>query len=177
MIDTGVVPAVHLTPAGVSPTTHPGQTRVNRSLHDNAMALTTGPDGKLAITLPMGDKKLPGIAAEDIGKCARGIFERGAEFIGRSIGIAGEHPTGTEMAAALSRALGQEIVYNAVEPEIYRSFGFPGADDIGNMFQYKHDFNNEYCALRDLELARSLNPELQTFTQWLEQNKSRIPLG
>ena len=40
MIDTGVVPAVHLTPAGVSPTTHPGQTRVNRSLHDNAMALT-----------------------------------------------------------------------------------------------------------------------------------------
>ena len=98
MIDTGVVPAVHLTPAGVSPTTHPGQTRVNRSLHDNAMALTTGPDGKLAITLPMGDKKLPGIAAEDIGKCARGIFERGAEFIGRSIGIAGQpehehHPT------------------------------------------------------------------------------------
>ena len=40
MIDTGVVPAVHLTPAGVSPTTHPGQTRVNRSLHDNAMALS-----------------------------------------------------------------------------------------------------------------------------------------
>ena len=39
MIDTGVVPAVHLTPAGVSLTTHPGQTRVNRSLHDNAMAL------------------------------------------------------------------------------------------------------------------------------------------
>ena len=28
-----------------------------------------GPDGTLAITLPMGDKKLPGIAAEDIGKC------------------------------------------------------------------------------------------------------------
>ena len=38
-----------------------------------------GPDGKLAFTLPMGDKKLPGIAAEDIGKCAYGIFKRGGD--------------------------------------------------------------------------------------------------
>lgn len=29
-----------------------------------------GQAGKLALTLPMADKKLPGIAAEDIGKCA-----------------------------------------------------------------------------------------------------------
>ena len=36
-----------------------------------------GPDGRLAITLPMGDKKLPGIVAEDIGKCAYGIFKKG----------------------------------------------------------------------------------------------------
>ena len=45
-----------------------------------------GPDGKLAITLPMGDKKLPGIAAEDIGKCAYGIFKKGGEFIGKTVG-------------------------------------------------------------------------------------------
>ena len=36
-----------------------------------------GPDGNYAITMPMGDKKLPGIAAEDIGKCAYGIFKGG----------------------------------------------------------------------------------------------------
>ncbi len=50
-----------------------------------------GPDGKLAFTLPMGDKKLPGIAAEDIGKCALGIFKKGREYIGKTVGIAGEH--------------------------------------------------------------------------------------
>jgi uncharacterized protein YbjT (DUF2867 family) len=43
-----------------------------------------GPDGKLALTMPMGDKKLPGIAAEDIGRCAYGIFKRGREFIGKT---------------------------------------------------------------------------------------------
>lgn len=136
-----------------------------------------GPDGKLAITFPMGDKKLPGIASEDIGKSAYGIFKRGREFIGKTVGVAGEHLTGAQMAAALTKALGQEVRYNEISPDVYRSFGFPGADDSGNMFQFKRDFEKEYCGARNLELSRSLNPELQTFAQWLAQNKDRIPLG
>jgi uncharacterized protein YbjT (DUF2867 family) len=135
-----------------------------------------GPDGKLAITLPMGDKKLPGIAAEDIGACAYGIFKKGPTYIGKSVGIAGGHPTGAEMAAGLAKALGREVRYNAVPPEVYRGFGFPGADDLGNMFQYKRDFNEEYCAARSLEFSRSLHPGLQTFEQWGVRNAKRIPL-
>jgi len=135
-----------------------------------------GPDGKLAITLPMGDKKLPGIAAEDIGKCAYGIFKKGREFIGKTVGIAGEHLTGAQMAAALAKALGQEVRYNDVPPEVYRSFGFPGAEDLGNMFQFKRDFEQVFCGARNLDVARALDPSLQTFDRWLAQNKSRIPL-
>jgi uncharacterized protein YbjT (DUF2867 family) len=135
-----------------------------------------GPDGTLAITIPMGDKKLPGIAAEDIGKCAYGIFQRKDELIGKTIGVAGEHLTGTEMAAGLTRALGQEVRHNDVSPDVYRSLGFPGADDLGNMFQFKRDFNEIYCDARNVDAARALNPGLQTFDAWLAQNKSRIPL-
>jgi len=135
-----------------------------------------GPDGTLLLTYPMGDKKLPGIAVEDIGKCAYAIFKRGQEFIGKTVGIAGEHLTGAQMAAALTRALGREVRYNKVPPEVYRSFDFPGADDMGNMFQFKHDFQEVFCGARDPAFARSLNPELQTFEQWLAVNKSRIPL-
>ena len=135
-----------------------------------------GPDGKLAITLPMGDKKLPGIAAEDIGKCAYGVFKGGNDFIGKTIGIAGELLTGAQMAAAFTRALGREVVYNSVPPEVYRTFGFPGADDIGNMFQFKRDFEEYFCGVRDPKFSHSLNPELQTFDQWLAANKSRVPL-
>ena len=135
-----------------------------------------GPDGKLAITMPMGDKKLPGIAAEDIGKCAFGIFKKGREFIGKTVGIAGEHLTGAQMAAALTKALSQEVRYNDVPPEVFRSFGFPGADDLGNMFQFKRDFNQDYCGTRNLDVSRALNPALQTFETWLAQNKSRITL-
>ena len=135
-----------------------------------------GPDGALAITFPMDDKKLPGIAAEDIGKCAYGIFKRGREFIGKTIGIAGQHLTGAQMAAALSKALGRAVRYNAVEPAVYRSLGFPGAEDLGNMFQFKRDFEQYFCGARNVGFARTLNPGLQTFDQWLAHNKGRIPL-
>jgi uncharacterized protein YbjT (DUF2867 family) len=135
-----------------------------------------GPDGKLAITLPMCDRKLPGIATEDIGRCAYGIFKAGDTYIGRTVGIAGEHLTGGEMAEAFSRALGREVVYNSVPPEVYRGFGFPGADDLGNMFQFKRDFNDSFCGARSVEFSRSINPQLQNFDQWLESNKTRIPV-
>ncbi len=135
-----------------------------------------GPDGDLGITMPMGDRKLPGIAVDDIGKCAYAIFRRGTEFIGKTVSIAGEHLTGAQMAAALSRALGKEVRYNEVTPEMYRSFGFPGADDMGNMYQFNRDFEKEFCGARDLKATRALNPALLSFEQWLSKNAGRIPL-
>jgi uncharacterized protein YbjT (DUF2867 family) len=135
-----------------------------------------GPDGKLTFVLPMGTKKLPGIAAADIGACAYGIFRRGSGLVGRTVGVAGEHLTGAQMAAALSRALGKEVVHGDVPPAVYRSFGFPGADDLGNMFQFKADFEDLYCGHRDVAMSRSLHPGLQTFDGWLKVNGPRIPL-
>jgi uncharacterized protein YbjT (DUF2867 family) len=135
-----------------------------------------GPDGRLALIFPLDDKKLPAIAVEDIGKAAYAIFKRGDEFIGKTVGIAGEHLSGQEMAAALSRALGREIAYQAVTPEAYRGFGFPGADDLGNMFQFKRDFNDYYRGARSIEFSRSLNPELLTFERWLDRHKHEIPV-
>ncbi len=135
-----------------------------------------GPDGKLAITFPMGDKKLPAIAAEDIGKCAFGIFKNGNEFIGQTVAISGENLTGAQMAATFSEVLGKEVRYNSVPPDVYRAFGFRGADDLGNMFQFKRDFEEYFCGARSPIFARSLNPSLQNFKTWLTQNKSAVPL-
>jgi uncharacterized protein YbjT (DUF2867 family) len=147
---------------------------------DNLIHFGMGPkkgaDGKLAITFPMGSARLAGIAAEDIGKCAYGIFKKGRDLIGKTVGIAGEFLTCAQIAAALATALGQPVRYNEITPEAYRGFGFPGADDLGNMFQVYRDFEAEVCGARNLDVSRSLNPELQTFEQWLEKNKDSIPL-
>jgi uncharacterized protein YbjT (DUF2867 family) len=136
-----------------------------------------GADGKLAITLPMGSKKLPSIAAEDIGKTAYAIFEEGDEMIGQTVGVAGGHLTGAQMAKSLSKALGQPVSYNAVTPAAFRAFGFPGAEDLGNMFQFNSEFEQDCCDARNISSTKSLNPELQTFDRWLTENKSKIPLG
>lgn len=136
-----------------------------------------GPDGTFYLTLPLDDKKMAGIAAEDIGKCAYGIFKRGEEMMGQTIGIAGEHLTGEEMAQKMSQALGQEIKYNQVSPETYRGLGFPGADDLGNMFQFYRDFEKDCNAVRDVARSKELNPGLQSFDEWLLKNAARIPLA
>jgi len=135
-----------------------------------------GPDGSLLLTMPMGDKKLPAIGVDDIGKCALGVFKR-PDLIGRTIGIAGGHQTGAELAAGMTKALGVPVKYNDVPPDVYRGFGFPGADDMGNMFQFKRDFNDAYVKSRSIELARELNPELQSYEQWLATHAKAIPLS
>jgi len=135
-----------------------------------------GPDGVLALNLPIGDKKMTGIAADDIGKCAYGIFRRRAEFLGKRVGLASDQLTGAQMAAAMGKALGKQVRYNAVPPEVYRGLGFPGAEDLGNMFQFYADFEPVLLASRDVALSKSLNPSLQSFDQWLASNASRIPL-
>lgn len=135
-----------------------------------------GPDGKISISLPLADKKMPSIAVEDIGKCALAIFKNGNKYVGKTVGIAGEHVTGKQFAEAFSKALGKEVSYNAISADTYRGFGFPGADDMGNMYQFKAEFEKDYCQSRSVELARTLNPSLQTFSTWLEKNKNKIPL-
>jgi uncharacterized protein YbjT (DUF2867 family) len=135
-----------------------------------------GPDGKLYLTLPLDDKKMAGIASEDIGKAAYGIFKAGKEMIGKTVGVAGEHLTGKEMASGLSKAIGQEVIFNNVTPETFRGFGFPGADDLGNMFQFYRDFDEVCNSIRDVNTSRKLNPELKSFDEWLKGNASKIPL-
>ncbi len=136
-----------------------------------------GADGNLVLALPLGEATLGGIAAEDIGKCAYGVLKGGQEHIGKSVGIVGEHLTGAQMAAGLSRALRREVRYEAMPVEAYRQLGFPGADDLGNMFQFDRDCAADLARSHSVELSRRLNPALQTFDAWLANNAQHIPLG
>lgn len=132
-------------------------------------------DGKYSWAIPMGERKLAGIAGEDIGRVAYNIFKTGDWYIGKTIGIAGEHLTIAQMGETLSRTLGiGPIHYHAVEPHVYRSWGFPGADEMGNMFQFFRDFEQPVLAARNLDETRRLNPTLQTFETFVRENQGKI---
>lgn len=147
---------------------------------DNMIHFGLGPqrdeDGNLAISFPMGDKKMAGISTDDIGKCAHGIFKKGKQMIGKTIGVAGEQLTCKEMAQALSGALGEDVSYNEMDPEDFRNLGFPGADDLGNMFQFYRDFDDACNSTRDVGVSKELNPDLKSFKMWLDENASKIPI-
>ena len=91
-----------------------------------------GADGSYGWALPMSDKRLAGIAAEDI-EVVIGIFKAGKTYVGRTVGIASEFLTIPEMSDKLvarqrpgghraSRRLGRATTVG---------FGFPGADEMG----------------------------------------------
>ena len=136
-----------------------------------------GPDGKLTFSLPMGNAKLASIAAEDIGRCSFGIFQRGKEFIGKRPGVVGEWLTGNEIAAHFAEAYGEPVTYQAIPFDVYRGLGFPGADDLGNMFQFFAEQGEAMASTRTVEGSRALNPQLQDLRTWLAHNKGRIQLG
>ena len=130
--------------------------------------------GVYSWTFPMGEAKLPGIAAEDIGKVAFGVFKAGEEYIGKTVGIAGESLSFQEMSKKLESIGISPVQFNPVDANVFRGFGFPGADEYGNMFQVYRDFEKQVNAARSVETSRKLNPALQSFDQWLAKNKAAV---
>lgn len=134
-----------------------------------------GPDGVRTLAMPLGEAWLPGIAAEDIGRCAYPIFQDPTRFVGETVGIAGEHTTGNQLAAGLSEVFGEPVRYQHVSAEVFRELPFPGADLAANMFQFVAEHNG-YGSRRDVALARSLNPSLVGFTEWVAATRERVPV-
>jgi uncharacterized protein YbjT (DUF2867 family) len=136
-----------------------------------------GPDGVLTAMMPLGDALLPGIAAEDIGRCAYAVFRGGEEFLGKTIGIAGEHLTGERLAAGLARVWDEPVRYQSPRLEMFRSLPFPGIEVAANMFQYVAEVNEDYCRRRDVRLARALNPSLLGFDAWASRTRAPARIG
>lgn len=147
------------------------------NLYAFGVAPQKGPDGSYAWALPMSNKRLAGIAAEDIGKVAYGIFKAETKYVGKTVGIASEFLTVSQMSDKLARAKGiPSITHHDVSADDYRAFGFPGADEMGNMMQVYRDFETEVVGRRDPALARELAGSILTFDQFLEKYKDRIQL-
>ncbi|MHB8619885.1 MAG: NmrA family NAD(P)-binding protein, partial [Chloroflexota bacterium] len=146
---------------------------------DNFYAVGLGPkkgaDGQYEWTLPVGDAKVAGIAVEDIGNVAYGIFKAGDTYVGKTVGIFGEALTASEMAEKISKVTGLgPIRYNAIEPNDFRRYNTKETDEMGNMFQVFRDFPTEFLAKRSAEVARQLNPRMQNFDEFLAKNRAKM---
>jgi uncharacterized protein YbjT (DUF2867 family) len=134
-------------------------------------------DAEWKLCLPMGNKRLAGIAAEDIGKCALAIFRQPQKYINHRVGIMSEALTGEEIAKKMSIVLERCIRYDASQPpdfNSYRSQMQPDAAEYGNMFEYFYECESEVLQMRNADETRELNAELLSFEEWLLKNKSQL---
>ncbi|MFF5703619.1 NmrA/HSCARG family protein [Streptomyces sp. NPDC012794] len=132
-------------------------------------------DGGLELVYPMGDKRLSGMAVDDVGRIAHAMFRTGADFVAATISVAGEHLRVADMAAALTESLGRPVRYRPLTPDAFRGLGFPGADEAGNMFQFYADCEASFTGARDLDAVRGIHPALQDFATWLAAHRDRFP--
>lgn len=125
------------------------------------------PDGKsYLLSLPMGNVPMDGMAVSDLGPVVLSLLKNPEEYVGRNIGLSTCRHTAEEFAGLLTKHTGKVVRDAKTTPEDYEKLGFPGAQDLANMFRFyalKPD--------RDIELTLRLNPKAQTLDQWLEQHK------
>jgi uncharacterized protein YbjT (DUF2867 family) len=138
----------------------------------NGWQPTRDENGVLTLNWPQGAAPLAGIAVDDIGAVAYQIFKAGDEFVGKTVSIAGEHLTGDQIAAGLTRAVGEPVVYRPLTADAYRALGY---DEVGNMHQYYDEFADFFIGQRDLDAVRRLHPRLQSFDEWLLLHGDTIP--
>ena len=108
------------------------------------------------------DKPYQTIASEDIGAFAALAFERGREFIGLDLEIAGSELTNPEAAQVFSRVLGRPVKFRKLPMPMVRLV-------LGKEFYQMFRWFNEAGFKADIAGLRRRYPEvhLQTLEEWL----------
>ena len=125
-------------------------------------------DGSFAVAFPQGDTPLAAVSVEDAGGVIAAIFDRGAKYRCQTVGVVGDDKPVKTYAETMSRLTHQRVIYQHVPREAFAALGFPGADDLANMFDYNRRFIPNRQA--DLKESRTLYPGLRNFATWLEAN-------
>jgi len=126
------------------------------------------------LTLPMSDKPIYCMNVHDAGDCVTSIFNNENEYKSKIVSVAGDQLKATEIASVLNKHLSPiQFMYGNFTLEKFLSFGFPGVEDITNMFEY---YQTEKM-FRDLDLTKKLNPNVLSFDQFVAQNIQQINEG
>ena len=129
-------------------------------------------DGTYQFGFPQGDTPLAAISVQDVGPVIAPMFEQPEKYIGKVVKLAGDEIPPAAYAAAMSRATGKKVTYAYVPRETFAALGFPGAEDLADMFEYYR--LHIPSRVRDVETSRALSPELQSFETWASKNADAL---
>jgi uncharacterized protein YbjT (DUF2867 family) len=126
-------------------------------------------DGTYVCGFPQGDTSLAGVAAEDVGGVVLGMLADLDRFRGDVAWAVGDDLPMTRYAEIMSDVLDLPVVYQHIPRETFAAFGFPGADDLAQMF----DFYRRFVPSRkpEIEQSRELFPAIQDFETWARRHR------
>ncbi|XP_069840465.1 nmrA-like family domain-containing protein 1 [Dendropsophus ebraccatus] len=119
-----------------------------------------------SLGIPMGDAPLYAMSVKDLGGVVVSVLKSPSEYIGKDIGLSTGKLTVEQYAAIMSSVTGKDIRDAKITIEQYEKLGFPGVEELANMFRF---FVTKLH--RDVELTYKLNPKAKNFQQWMEENK------
>ncbi|MFD5572278.1 NmrA/HSCARG family protein [Streptomyces cadmiisoli] len=129
--------------------------------------------GELILSIPIADRKMTVIGAQDIGRTVHRIFKAADHWIGETVSIAAEHVTGAELAAMLSAAIGEKVTYQPFSWPEFRGLDVPHAIAVSNGLQFLAE-RPEDTEIRDIELTHNLNPELESYEAWIGRHGAAL---
>jgi uncharacterized protein YbjT (DUF2867 family) len=129
-------------------------------------------DGTFQFGFPQGDTPLAAMSVEDVGRIVAPIFEQPEQYIGKVLKLAGDELPPTEYAETMSKQVGREIRYAYVPRETFAAFGFPGAEDLADMFEFYRV--HMPSRLTEVDQCRAIAPELQSFSTWVAKNEGGL---
>ena len=129
-------------------------------------------DGTYAFGFPQGDTPLAAISVQDVGPVVAPMFEQPEKYLGQVVPLAGDEIPATEYAAVMSRVTGAQVNYAYIPRETFAAFGFPGAEDLADMFEFYR--LHMPSRVKDIETCRALAPELQSFETWATRNADAL---
>lgn len=126
-------------------------------------------EGTYSFGFPLGDSPMAAVSANDLGGVLLPVFRHPEQWAGKTIEVAGEFITGDAYAAILSKVSGKKVVYHYIPRDQYAALGFPGAEEVANMFEYYRLYKpyGEEAVRRTKELY----PALKSFEQQLWEDK------
>ena len=108
------------------------------------------------------EKELQSIAVEDIGVFAALAFANPEEYIGKTIELAGDELTESQIVETFTRVIGRPV--KLTQPQAGEAWGDP--EELAAMFNF---FNGEAYGA-DIPALRKLHPELLTLEKYLRKN-------
>lgn len=129
-------------------------------------------DGTYEFGFPQGERPLAAISVTDVGRIIAPMFEQPEKYIGQVVKLAGDELPATQYAEVMSRRTGAQIRYAHVPRETYAALGFPGAEDLADMFEYYRLLIPSRA--KDIESCRAIDPEVQSFEVWASKNEAGL---